>query len=444
MAATLGLLNYGLVLQYGILLSVRFAGGCGARINRWWIAAFGLSMLSVQYLCWSFLGLTLTTKLYPLISHLPLVLMLVYGLKKPWGIAIASVLTAYFCCQLPRWMGTISLSLFETQLAYEAGYAISIVPLFYVLWKYFAKAAYRAMTYSTRALLLFGGLPLFYYLFDYATTIYSNLLFAGSRMAAESLPAVMAMFYLVFVASYHVEVQRRNEAEALRGVLALELEQAKNDVSSLQQMEDRTAAYRHDMRHHFAMIDGYLKVGEPSKARAYIDLAMHDIERIKPVRYCENISVNLIFAAFAEKAGKRNVAFHAEANIPSALPLSETELCALLSNGLENAITAAAECGGDRQKFVHVNCQPHKERLLILIRNPYEGEIVMKDGLPQTERPGHGFGVKSIRMITEKRGGYFSFERKDGLFVTKIVLPLSPAMDDPLSARPPVPRLQFD
>ena len=427
MVATLGLINYGLVLLYGILLSVSFTGGCATRKGRWSIIAFSALMLSVQYFCWSIYGLSMTTKLYPLISHLPLVLMLVFALKKSWGVSIASVLTAYFCCQLPRWLGTTSLSLFKTQFAYQMGYTISIFPLFYVLWKYFAKAAYKAMTYSTQTLLLFGGLPLFYYLYDYVTTIYSKILFTDARMAVESLPAVMAVFYVVFVTSYHVEIQQRIEAESTRGVLALQVEQAKYDVNSLQQMEDRTAAYRHDMRHHFSMISGYLKVGETLKAQTYINLAMYDIESIKPVRYCENISVNLIFTAFAEKASKRNITFYAKANVPSVLPLSETELCALFSNGLENAITAASKCTKNRQKSVRINCQPHKGRLLILISNTYEGEIVFQNGLPQTSRSGHGFGTKSIRIIAERCGGYSSFEVKDGLFTMKVVLPLKSA-----------------
>ena len=34
-------------------------------------------------------------------------------------------------------------------------------------------AAYNTMTSSTATLLLFGSLPVTYYIFDYATTIYS-------------------------------------------------------------------------------------------------------------------------------------------------------------------------------------------------------------------------------------------------------------------------------
>lgn len=422
MATALAMLNYGLVLLYGILLSVCFAGGCAKAKHCWSVVAFSALILGIQFLFWSLCGLTFTMRLYPLISHVPLVFMLVFALEKPWGITIASVLTAYFCCQLPRCFGSIALYLFRSQLAYQVVYTISIFPLFYILWKYFAKAAYKAMTYSTQTLLLFGGLPLFYYVFDYTINIYSDALYPGS-MVIEFLPAAFAMFYVVFVASYHGEIQRRNEVESLRGIMTLQLEQAKNEVNTLQQIKDKTAAYRHDMRHHFTMIDSYLKVGNTLKAEAYIDCAIHDIERIKPVRYCENISVNLIFAAFAEKASKSDVTFIAESNIPSTLPLSETELCALLSNGLDNAITAASKCTGSRQKLTRVNCQPHKERLLILISNTYEDEVVMQDGLPQTSNPGHGLGVKSIRMIAERHGGYCSFEVKDGLFNMKVVLP---------------------
>ncbi len=42
-----------------------------------------------------------------------------------------------------------------------------------------AKAAYATMTYSRWTLLLFGSLPVTYYIFDYATTVYSNALYSG-------------------------------------------------------------------------------------------------------------------------------------------------------------------------------------------------------------------------------------------------------------------------
>lgn len=49
----------------------------------------------------------------------------------------------------------------------------------------------------------------------------------------------------------------------------------------------------------------------------------------------------------------------------------------------------------------------------------------MENGLPQSSREGHGFGVKSIKMIAEKYRGYCSFNAQDGIFTLKTVLPIN-------------------
>ena len=420
MTVILGLL----VLLYGTLLTIGFAGGCTSNKERREVAILSVIILTMQILIYFLFGLENTRKLYPLISHLPIFLVLVFRFKRPWGVALASILTAYFCCQLPQWIGTVTLHLFGTTLAYALGYILSLVPLFILLRRYFAKAAYRAMTYSKRSLLLLGGLPLFYYLFDYATAIYTDAMYTGVRMVTEFLPAAMALFYVAFVSVYHQEVQQRSRLEMDNAMLTAQSERAKNEIFALQQAQQQTSIYRHDMRHHLSLLSSYLEAGEISMASEYIRQAQTDINKIAPIRYCENNAVNLILSSFAAKAKQQDVDFSAEVNIPAALPLLDTELCALLSNGLDNAVYAAAQMDGDAQRTVRINCQPHKDKLLIYISNPYRGTVTMREGLPESAQPQHGYGAKSIRMIAEKHNGYCAFEAEDGLFTLKVVLPL--------------------
>lgn len=61
-------------------------------------------------------------------------------------------------------------------------------------------------------------------------------------------------------------------------------------------------------------------------------------------------------------------------------------------------------------------------KLLIFVENPYEGEVRVEDGLPQSDKVGHGFGVKSITAIVEKYNGLYSFDAANGLFTLRIVL----------------------
>ncbi|MEG0615841.1 MAG: ATP-binding protein, partial [Oscillospiraceae bacterium] len=107
MIRLLSIFNYGLVLLFGVYLSVLFSGGNRNRRERFYVILFSVFTLCLQTACSFYFGLTFTTKIYPLITHLPLILFLIFILKRPIGISISSVLTAYFCCQLPRWVGVL-------------------------------------------------------------------------------------------------------------------------------------------------------------------------------------------------------------------------------------------------------------------------------------------------------------------------------------------------
>lgn len=430
MVDLLVLVNSALVFAYGFFLTLSFAGGCTTQKDRRTIALLCTSVFAVQILCWKLLGFTTTRKLYPLISHLPITLTLVFALKKPLGVTIASVLTGYFCCQLPRWVATIFFLLFGTVTAYQISYSLIIFPIFYLLNRYFTVAAYKAMSYSKKSLLLFGGLPMFYYLFDYITRIYTSILYDDIRMISEFLPTIMSLFYVLFITVYHNEVQQHNKTELQNSMLIMQFEQAKNDIYVLGQMQEQTAVYRHDMRHHFTMINAYLEIGDTQKATGYIKSAKDDIEHITPKRYCENTAINLVLSAFSNKGLIHGVALSIEANIPDVLPISETALCTIFSNGLENAIFATSQITDKTQKTVRVNCQLHKGNLLIYIKNPYKGEIIFLDNIPKSDQPGHGIGVKSIKMIADMHGGFCSFEAKDGIFTLRVVLPLEDKRKD--------------
>ena len=58
------------------------------------------------------------------------------------------------------------------------------------------------MTSSPTALLLFGSLPCSYYIFDYATTIYSDALYSGIQALNEFLPTVLVVFYVLFLPAF--------------------------------------------------------------------------------------------------------------------------------------------------------------------------------------------------------------------------------------------------
>ena len=423
----LGAFNYGLVLVYGLFLSTAIAGGWQSPRQRRMIFALCPLFLLIQALCWVMLGEGLTKQLYPLIVHLPLVLILILALKKPVGIALVSVCTAYLCCQLPRWVNLMVAAVSHSALAGEVSYTLAIYPIFLLMRRYFVQPAYSAMTASPKSLLLFGSLPVAYYFYDYATAVYADVLSTDILALNEFLPTALIVFYVLFLSAYHKQLQTQADAELQRSMLEAELKQAEVEVEGLRTVETQVAVYQHDMRHHLTAIDGFLTAGQPQQAKEYIKKVQADVDTITPKRFCENELVNLLCSSFSQKAARMGVCFTVEARLPKELPVSDTELCSILSNGLENALHAIASLE-EPLRWVELYCGTRLNKLLIEIKNPYAGEVAMRDGLPVSQREGHGYGCRSIRSIAGQNGGLCTFDAECGVFTLRVMLPL-PGLD---------------
>lgn len=425
MEQLLSIVNYGLVLLFGVFLSVLFAGRSNSQRERLSILLFSIFTLCVQTGCSFIFGLGITTKLYPLITHLPLVLFLVFALKKSVGISIVSVLTAYFCCQLPRWVGVLSQQLFHSRIAYLVTYSIAIIVFFFLIWRFFAKLVHQAMTYSRQSLFLFGCLPTVYYIFDYAVTVYTRILYTGTAMISEFLPTVMIFFYVWFIVAYHKEVQQKSQIQLENNMLAMQMETAKVQLNVLHSSQEQAVIYRHDMRHHFSIIDSFARQGELDKIVAYLDTVQHELTAITPIHFCENETVNLLLSSFMSKAQKQDVILNVKAALPKELNIPDTELCSVLSNGLENALNAVSQVTDSTLRKVFVNCSINRKLLLIEIENAYIGDIQMKDEIPIATEFGHGYGCQSMRSIAQKRNGFCTFRTGEGRFTLRVVLPMS-------------------
>ena len=419
----LGAFNYGLVLISGLFLSAAIAGGWENRRQKRLIIALCPLFLLIQTPCWLILGEGITKQLYPLIVHLPMVLILILALKKPVGIALVSVCTAYLCCQLPRWVNLMVTAVTGSSLAGEISYTLLIFPIFLLLRHLFVHSAYGAMTASTQSLLLFGSLPVAYYFYDYATVVYADALSTDIQALNEFLPTALIIFYVMFLSAYHKQMQTRADAELQRSMLEAELKQAEVEVEGLRSVETQVAVYQHDMRHHLTAIDGFLAADQPQQAKEYIQKVQADVAAITPRHFCENELVNLLCSSFSNKAARMGAGFTVEAKLPKELPVSDTELCSILSNGLENALHAVGTLEKPL-KWVELYCGVRLNKLLIEIKNPYAGQISMRDDLPVSDRDGHGYGCRSIRSIATQNRVLCTVDAEHGVFTLRVMIPL--------------------
>lgn len=272
--------------------------------------------------------------------------------------------------------------------------------------------------YSIAVQCQFGCTPALYYAFDYLARVYTDLLANGTPAVVEFMPFVCCVAYLIFLGRLSKEHEAQARLEQLQNSLNLQVSQAVREIESLRESQRKTRAYRHDLHHHLQYLSSCLENGQCEQAQRYIHEINAEIEATRVVTYCENEAANLIFSAFATRAETQGVKLSLHAELPHTLPISESDLCVLLSNALENALHA---CKG-ADDSIEIQTYEKNEKFFLQIVNDCRETVRFEDGIPVTDQPGHGIGVSSICAIVERYGGLYSFSVREGKFVLRVSL----------------------
>ncbi|MDD4496436.1 MAG: ATP-binding protein, partial [Eubacteriales bacterium] len=275
--------RYFIALLFGTAVAVSFAGMARTRKNYLTFSCFIVVLFIAQLFCLRTWGMELTLKIYPLLSHLPVVVFIVVFIKRSWLISIACMFVSFLCCQPPRWTGTVLGETFNSVSMNHIGYIAGAFLMYYFLQKYAVKSVRHLMERSVKSCLLFCTVPAFYYIFDYTATVYTDFMYSGSRVAVQFVPFVTAAFYFVFVLFYYAETQKQAHIQRERDMLDTQLQLAQTEFASLRQLQQNAAAYRHDMRHHFAFLQSLASKGNIDELKDYLRTAQSDMDVITPI-----------------------------------------------------------------------------------------------------------------------------------------------------------------
>ena len=414
-------LNGTAVAVFGMILSASFCDIVWTRKKKVIMTGSMAGLLLIQGMIYYLVEPEAVRHLYPVITHLPLVLILfAFTKKRLW--AIVSVFTAYLCCQLRRWLALFIVAILcgDTLMQAIVEFIITI-PLLVILLKYVAPAV-RSISYGTTWVQSqFCLIPAVYYVFDYATQIYTDLLVKGSPVVTEFMSFVCSAAYLVFVLRSSEEKWTRSQLEQTQDSLNLQISQAVREIETLRESQQKTREYRHDLRHHMQYLSFCIKNGKLEHAQEYIQGICSEIEANKVTVFCENEAANLIFSAFVGRAKEHNIPIIIKAQISKNIHVSESDLCVLLSNALENALHACQNIKDKEiQRIIDVSAFEKNGKIFLQIVNSCNSDITFVHGIPVTNQPDHGIGVRSICALVERYEGIYTFEVDNGKFILRI------------------------
>ena len=269
--SVLNLINYGFVLIFGIIVSFYFAGIQWEDNKRLFILTTVLFVL-FQALFYVLLGENVLFKCYPVLIHIPLILIIRYICHQNIYISFIAVMSAYLMCTPRKWFGTLAKYIFpEIPVISDVVTIVITIPLLIVVIKYISPYIIKLKEESKNIISMFFLLPLTYYILEYALTVYTNLLYTGKAVIIEFMDSFIVVLYFFLSIVTLSMSNKKNTAERENIILSAAAAQAEKEISQLTDYQKQAAIYRHDLRHHMNFIQSCLAGNNMQQALEYIN-----------------------------------------------------------------------------------------------------------------------------------------------------------------------------
>lgn len=369
-------------------------------------------------------GYTHFMKLYPLLIHLPVFLAFVF-ISKFKAIKVFFVHWTLVAI-------TTSFSVVGLIIAYFFGSRIEVVnivcyilylPTGFIIYKYIRPTFLYMMRNTDKGWLGFSIIPLSYSVLNYYSCMY-NLNKAFSVVIVRNAVLYFTMAFSAYFLIFRFFVQTREQIilKTEQNLLQIQVAAAQVHFEELKESQEKTMLYRHDMRHHFNLINSYLADNNKVAAQKYINEVEKTIDGAVVEKYCNNYTVNLILCSYISKANNEQITVKTQINLAEKNTVSNMDLCVIFANAIENAINASKLIQSVNHRTLEILCNTKNDKILIQITNSYEGKVMFVNDMPVRSEENPGLGTKSIVAVVQKYNGLYSFTAEDGVFKTHIIL----------------------
>lgn len=185
---------------------------------------------------------------------------------------------------------------------------------------------------------------------------------------------------------------------------------------------------RHEVKNQYAYIKMLLEQKDYDRAEEFFGEMSMSANPTFAYVATGNQLVDDIVNLELSRARAKGIEVSTKIAVPTELPFSETDLCSLISNLLDNAIEACEKTGEGPIQF-GMMADKDQGVLIVTVSNPSPTPPKLdKDGRLLTtkqNRSSHGYGTRVVRRIAENNGGVADFSYEDGTFTARVMLSLS-------------------
>ena len=157
---------------------------------------------------------------------------------------------------------------------------------------------------------------------------------------------------------------------------------------------------------------------DTEKAQHFFDELSMTLGNITTGFYCKNSLINAIIISKSKICDKQGIRLSAEIKISETLNISDTDICRILVNMLDNAIEANEK--EDKNKFIDLSIKENDGFIYLSTRNPFSGENI--GSTTKENKKEHGYGLRILNDFAQKYDGYFKTESQSNTLSSLVVL----------------------
>ncbi len=214
--------------------------------------------------------------------------------------------------------------------------------------------------------------------------------------------------------------EEKSESLVIKGLLSA----SEKQYEQWKAMVQFTNIQTHDLKH---MLDRIERLAEENKLDVPDLSPIRDsIEGFTPLVKTGNEVLDVLLRNMSTLCKQQNIRFNCVSYTDSLGAYDSMSLYFLFANAIDNARAGADTVTDPDKRVIDVSLKKFGDSVIIHIWNYFEGEIVFEGQLPVREdsENGHGFGIKSIKMLVDKFEGAMNAYAEENVFHLNIILPI--------------------
>ena len=178
----------------------------------------------------------------------------------------------------------------------------------------------------------------------------------------------------------------------------------RESYENLEKLNGNLRVQRHDYLNHLQVVYGLMEMEEYVELKKYLQPVYKDMLKTGKALKTSKPAINALLKAKMDEAESKDIDLYIEvkSNLQN-LHVEDWELCKVLSNLLDNAMTALAEKNGERKIELDITEDSDSYRFSVSNNGPMipkeMQENIFKQGITTKNGEGHGMGLYIVSNV---------------------------------------------